>query len=410
MLYERAIGHKLTDELLPSHASVMLVGPRSIGKTTILSSLAKSVLDLSIPSQKEAAASDPDLILARLEKPVLIDEWQELPEILWAVKRAIDRDLTNKPGQYMIAGSAEANVHTLSYPLSGRTARTKLYGLSQAELENNSNYNIVDTLFTALSTSSFPSYQEGKKDLIKRIDKGKFPAFVNLSAQARDQRIHAYIEHAVQRDAALLSDKTPRPELFKSFLKVVASFTGDQPTKKMLADRTNISVPTVDLYLETLQKLCFVATLKGWRSNVTKRELDNKKIHIVDTSLVCTLLNLSEDSLITYDKLGHLTETFVIAEFLTHLQTCEAQAQLFHFRTKDQIEVDLVIETSEGSVAAVEVKAGKNVSDKDAKGLRHLKSKLQEKFHCGIILSTAEHPRQIEEKIWVVPMSYLWEG
>ena len=409
MLYKRAIEELLKNELLNTHPSIMLVGPRSIGKTTALTQLAKSTLDLSIPSIKEAVEADPDLILSRTEKPVLVDEWQELPEILWAIKRAIDTDSQNKPGQYLIAGSAEANINTASYPLSGRTIRKNLYGLTQAELEGNPTHNIIDELFSDLTTSRFPSHKGGKQDLIKRIARGRFPNLVGLKPKTRNQRLNAYIDHTIQRDAALLADKRPRPELFKSFLKVVASFTGEQPTKKMLADRTNISIPTADTYLDTMHKLCLIATLPGWKSNLTKRELDNKKIHLIDTSLACNLTNLSEESLITNDRLGHLTETFVVSEFLTHLQTSQTQAQLFHFRTKDQTEVDLVAETNEGQIAAIEIKAGKSVTDQDAKGIRHLKTRLKNRFHCGIIVSTIEYPRQVEDRIWAVPLSYLWQ-
>lgn len=106
-----------------------------------MSQFADTILDLSTPGVRTAAIEDPDGILAAASGRVLIDEWQEAPEILGAVKRAVDTDLTSSPGRFIVTGSVRASQQAVTWPGTGRLIRVRMSGLTQGELEDSNSYN-----------------------------------------------------------------------------------------------------------------------------------------------------------------------------------------------------------------------------------------------------------------------------
>lgn len=115
-LYPRIVDRLVLEELLPEFAAILIVGPRGCGKSTSMSQFADTILDLSTPGVRTAAIEDPDAILAASPGRVLIDEWQEAPEILGAVKRAVDADLSNTPGRFIVTGSVRAAEQAATWP------------------------------------------------------------------------------------------------------------------------------------------------------------------------------------------------------------------------------------------------------------------------------------------------------
>jgi uncharacterized protein len=130
--YQPRLVDELLDQRMRHHSAILLVGPRATGKTTTGARLAKSILRLDERGQAVAAEADPDAALRGFLEPILIDEWQLVPDILGAVKRAVDTDPA--PGRFLITGSVRGDIDFPTWPGTGRLLRIAMNGLTVAEI------------------------------------------------------------------------------------------------------------------------------------------------------------------------------------------------------------------------------------------------------------------------------------
>ena len=169
-----------------------------------------------------------------------------------------------------------------------------------------------------------------------------------------------------------------------------------------------ISRQTIREYLTLLSRIFLLDELPAWHSNRMKRLVKTPKLHMGDTGLACSLLGLSGDALWADRPLfGRLLETYVYQE-LRRLASWQEEAMTFsHFRDKDQVEVDVVLE-SEGRFAGVEVKAASTVTAEDFKGLRKLRDVRPNHFASGVVLYDGQSVAGFGDKLFAVPISQLW--
>ena len=102
-------------------------------------------------------------------------------------------------------------------------------------------------------------------------------------------------------------------------------------------------------------------------------------------------------------------ETFAATELLAHIETAAEDTRAFHARDRDGKEVDIVLE-SRGRLVGVEVKSSSIVGRDDAKGLLWLRDRLGDAFAAGVVLSSARIPYQLDDRIWALPLSSLWNA
>lgn len=126
----------LLDELLSDHPAILVVGPRACGKTTTGRRHCREQLRLDRPAEAAVVRADPDAALADSSFPLLVDEWQVVPEVLGAVKRAVDEGAA--AGSFVLTGSSQADLTTAGWPATGRLIRVLMYGLAERELEDRS--------------------------------------------------------------------------------------------------------------------------------------------------------------------------------------------------------------------------------------------------------------------------------
>ena len=406
-LYPRIVERLLGEQLLPTLPAIHLVGPRGCGKTTSAVRMADSVLDLSEPGIRRAARESPDRLLAASPGTVLVDEWQEAPEILGAVKRAVDRDLGATPGRFIVAGSVRAAQQAATWPGTGRLVRVRMYGLTCSETEGRDGYNPVDGFFDGGNSRSRRS-ELGRFDYAVAVARGRLPAVVRLDGDPRSRWFASYIEQLAERDAAQVWQRAARPSKLRAVLESCAARTGQVLNRQATARDAGVDVRTADAHISLLEDLSVVVRVPAWHNNRLKRLTRSPKVHIVDPGMAAHLLNVDARSLaLSATLVGQLFETFVATEVLPHLETATTRTQLFHARGGDGKEVDLVLERH-GAVVGLEVKSSESVSRADARGLLWLRDALGDAFRFGAVLYAGAWPFDLDDRIWALPISTLW--
>ena len=406
-LYPRAVEWLVAEELLPVFSALLVIGPRGCGKSTSMGRFADSTLDLSRPGARVAAREDPDGVLAATDGTLLIDEWQEAPEILGAIKRSVDADRLNRPGRFIVTGSVRAAQQAATWPGTGRLIRVRMHGLTRAEIERSERYNPVDCFFD-LKQVQFGQSEWSRNDYLEAIVGGRFPVAVELRGRNRRRWYSAYVEQLVDRDALQVSNRSPQGGKLRAVLGSCAARTGLELNKQATAKDAGVDFKTADVHLAMLEGLCVISRVPAWHTKRLNRLNRSPKVYLTDTGMAAHILNVDAASLGRVPNLvGHMFETFAATELLAHIETAKEQTQMFHLRDRDGKEVDIVLE-SQGKVVGVEVKSSSVVSRDDAKGLLWLRDRLGDDFAAGAILSSAPVPFQVADRVWALPLSSLW--
>lgn len=408
-LYPRSVEWLVRDALLPVFPALWVVGPRGCGKSTSMSRFADAILDLSEPGARLAAREDPDGALSETGGTLLVDEWQEAPEILGAIKRSVDADRSSRPGRFIVTGSVRAAQQAATWPGTGRLIRVRMHGLARAEMERVDRYNPVDALFN-LGQVQFAASEWRRNDYLEAIVAGRFPVAVDLSAPNRRRWFRAYVEQLVDRDAQQISPHSPRAGKLRLVLESCAARTGQQLNKQATARDADVDFRTADAYLGLLEDLCIISRLPAWHEKRLQRLTRSPKIVLTDPGMAAYLLNIDAASLGRDPLLiGQMFETFAATELLAHIETAAEDTRAFHVRDRDGKEVDIVLE-SRGRLVGIEVKSSSIVGRDDAKGLLWLRDRLGDAFAAGVVLSSARIPYQIDDRIWALPLSSLWNA
>lgn len=406
--YQRIVERLLRDDLLPTFPAIHLVGARGSGKTTSATWLADTVLDLSEPGTRRAAMESPDGLLAASHGTVLIDEWQEAPEILGAVKRAVDSDLEASPGRFVIAGSVRAAHQAATWPGTGRLIRLRMYGLTHAEIDGNDACDPVARFFAG-STDDYVRSDWDRARYCDTIVRGRFPGAMRFDRGARDRWFASYAEQLAERDAAQLTSRSPHAPKLRAVLESCAARTGQLLNKQAVAQDAAVDVRTADAHVSLLEELSIVVRIPAWHTQRVKRLTRSPKVHVMDPGLAAHLLGADARALSLSDRLvGQLFETMVVTEIVPHLQASSMQTRLFHARSTDDKEVDLVLERH-GRIVGLEVKSSESVGRRDARGLLWLRDIAGDAFQMGAVLYAGQWPFELDDCIWALPISSLWQ-
>lgn len=406
---------RLVLERLREEPALLLQGPRSVGKSTLLRAIATanavSVVDLDDLATRDAARLDPSLY-ASGNRPVLIDEYQKVPTILDAIKAELNQ--SSAPGQFVLTGSTRYDaLPTIAQSLTGRLHRLTAHPLTQAELEGRAT-NIVTTLFNGpqeLRTASPSKTTRG--DYIHRIVRGGFPlALARSKTASRNRWFDDYLALTLERDAREVRE-LHRSSRLPRLLERLAGQTGQVLNVSRAGQAAGLEANTAGDYVRVLEALFLVHQLPAWGKTLTSRSTKSPKIHVVDSGVAARLLRLSEDKLANRDataltELGHLLETFVVNELLRHVSWLEATFTVGHWRTHDGDEIDLILERDDGKIVAVEVKATTRVGDEAYGALRKLRAAVGERFHVGVVLHLGQHSLRAEDDIYAAPVDVLW--
>lgn len=404
-----ALEHMLDDPV------VLLEGPRSVGKSTLLREIASKrggrILDLDDMATLDAVRADPATLIAGGDL-VCIDEYQKAPIVLEAIKSELNKD--SRPGRFVLTGSARhESLPAATQALTGRLDRLSVLPLSQGEIAGiHEDWlerfldNPSDCVTGELSTHN-------RDDYIDRMLIGGFPmALAASSASARSRWFANYVSLTLERDVRVLS-AIRHGALLPEMLGRLAGQSAQVLNIGQVSMDLGLDPTTAANYVSLLEHVFILYRLGAWGKTLNSKSGRLPKIHVTDSAVAAHLMRLTPEKLAKRDasaltQLGHVLETFVVGELRKQASWLDVNIKLGHWRTHRGDEVDLVIERGDGSIVAFEVKAAARVPGEDFRPLQFLRDKLGEAFVGGAVFYLGERSYKYDDRLFVFPVDQLW--
>lgn len=418
-IYSRNLRSRLAI-VLKDTPVVLINGPRQAGKTTLvkeLSSPARAYLTLDDSAVLQVARNDPQGFIQRLDT-VVLDEVQRVPELLLAIKFAVDMD--RRPGRFLVTGSADLmSLPRVADSLAGRVEVLTLLPLAGAEMTGSAG-RWLDEVFHALHRNeTLPSVpqtgavQHTGAGLERRVLQGGYPeALKRTSTARRNAWARAYIDAIIQRDVRDITS-VEKLSLMPKLLFALAQMSGQLCNYTQLGGQLGLDAKTVNKYLTILEQLFQVRRVPAWTGRALSRVVKTPKVQFLDSGLLCSLLALNDDSFVRdRSMLGHVLECFVYGEILKQCTWSSDTYEVMMYRDRDQVEVDFVIENRPLGIMGVEVKAAASIQAADFAGLKTLAAAAGGQFLGGILLYDGIHTLPFGsvggKPLWAMPLSTLW--
>lgn len=406
-------------ELLQAVAAIALEGPKGVGKTATASRLARSVHRLDVPSERAVVAADPTLALEG-RGPVLIDEWQRIPPVWDAVRRAVDAGAG--PGSFLLTGSATPG-DSGTHSGAGRivTVRMRPLAFHERGREN------ATVSFSSMLTGSRPSIggssRIGLREYVEEILHSGFPGLRGLSGRPLRAQLDGYLDRIVDADLEEMGLRVRRPELVRRWLRAYAAATATTASYETIRDAATggegakPAKRTTTPYRDVLERLWILDPIQAWAPtrNPIARLAHPPKHHLADPALAARLLGATADTLLAghaCDRpgkgplLGALFESLVALSIRVHSQA--AEARVGHLRTfGGEKEIDVIVERADSKVLAIEVKLGGTVDDVDVRHLSWLGRELGDDLIDAMVVTTGPRAYRRPDGVAVVPLALL---
>lgn len=410
--YPRICDQVLSRKLQLTGAT-LVVGPKWCGKTETALQAARSVIYIqSDPQYKETGKLMPSLLLEG-ETPRLIDEWQEVPELWNAVRHSVDQ--RKKQGQFILTGSATPRDEVLAHSGIGRISRIQMRPMSLYESKESTGSVSLKALFegeqeiAAVSSMDIPQ-------LAFSICRGGWPGAVTLPAGS-EMLAREYTDMLVEADIRNLDGIERNPHRVRQVLRSLARNISTLTTANtILADvRANditINERTLDNYLNAMRRLFVVEDVPAWSPSVRSKTTirTSVKRQLADPSIATAVMRVDTAGLLhDLNTFGFLFESLCTRDLRVYAQSNDGE--IFHYRDKDQLEIDLIISLNDGRWAAIEVKLGEHQADEAAANLIQLKNKV-DTSRIGepsflMVLTGGKFAYQRKDGVMVVPLACL---
>jgi predicted AAA+ superfamily ATPase len=420
----RSIDDEL-DELAGALPAIALEGPKGVGKTATAQRRAATIVRLDEPAQRQIAEADPGRLLTG-KAPVLLDEWQRVPALWDAVRRAVDDGVPRGP--FLLTGSAapaDDRQDPQRHSGAGRIDVLRMRPMTLAERLDLDTTVSLRALLNGDQAEVDGSSEFGLSEYTEEIMSSGFPGIRALSGRARRVRLDGYISRIIDRDFAdELGQHVRRPDTLRRWMMAYAAATSTVTSLEKIRDAAthNEATPaktTVLAYRDALARLFILDPVDGWAptNNHLKRLTQSAKHHIADPALAAALLGISEDKLLKGEGglvaiprdgsfLGALFESLVTLSVRVYAQAAEAQVR--HLRTRrGGREVDLIVQGRGGEILGVEVKLSATVDDDDVAHLRWLRDELNGDLRAAVVITTGPHAYRRPDGIYVVPLALL---
>ncbi len=411
--YQPRLADAVLAERLASFPAVLITGPRGSGKTTTAERHVADTIRLDDPARAAGVRADPDAALRRVGEPTLLDEWQEVPEILGAVKRSVDAD--PRPGRYLLTGSVRASLDQPMWPATGRVVNVRMYGLTERELAGlpaGERPSFVERLATGDADSfDLPSVVPDLPGYLERALQSGFPqpALYLDSDEDRAIWLDSYLEQLLARDAATLAPRRD-PVLLRRYFEALAASTAGAPTKTTLLNAAGLNAKTAVAYDSLLAALLVYEAVPAFASNRLARLAKLAKRYIIDPGLVAAALKVGVDDILgDADLIGRIFDTFAVSQLRPEVALAGRSPQLFHLRDQNgRHEVDLVVDLGRKGIVALEFKATTAPRASDMSHLAWLRDELGNRFLGGAVVHAGPDPFQLSDRIVAIPLCAVW--
>lgn len=420
MEYARRIVDAELDELFPQLAALALDGPKAVGKTTTAEQRVLGIARLDSRAVREPVVADPEIILRR-PRPLLIDEWQKVPQVWDVVRWAVDDHPAG--GQFLLTGSASPQAGAVQHSGAGRIGRLRMRPMTLSERGLIAPTVSLRSVLRGGADVAGESFF-GLVDYVEEIVASGFPAMRGLGRRARDFQLDSYLRNAVERDVPEQGLTVRRPDALMAWLRAYASASASTASYSQILDAAtpgHADKParaTAEAYRQVLASLWLLDPVPAWSptSSPMTRLGQAPKHHVADPALASRLLGLGSDELLagagqplrpsSGSILGALFES--LATLCVRVAAQAAEAEVAHLRTRNgDHEIDLVVVRPDGAVVGLEVKLAAAVGDSDGKHLRWLRDQLGPRFVDGLILTTGPTAYRRADGIAVVPLALI---
>ena len=403
-------------EALSSFRVVVLQGPRQSGKTTVARQMAEpgAFLALDDPQDRQLASDNPVETLTAASPPMVVDEVQLGGDALVrAIKVIVDEN--REPGQFLITGSANfLTVPTISESLAGRAVLLNLHPLSQGELAGRREVFLEGLVGNPEGPPPGEDSRLSVADYWERVCAGGYPEAVDMPSPKRKKWFTSLVSTVTLRDVIDLTGAR-RASSLSRLLRLAAAGTAQELVMSKIHDRLGFgNVRTTAGYLSHLEMAYLTHQLAPWSRNLASRVTRRPKLYVTDTGLAASLINVTVDSLVapSHPARGPLLETFVVNEIIKQsswLDWSLGPIEIFHYRDRHGLEVDLIMELPDSRIIAIEVKAATTVTSNDWNNLKKLRKMIGDQFAQGIVFYTGSRSRSAGDQIYIRPIESLWQ-
>ena len=400
---------KRIQQALASRRVLILAGARQCGKTTLAKTLSTSdtiYRTLDDVTLLEAALNDPHGFVRHGHQLMIIDEVQRAPLLLQAVKKNVDE--TQTPGRFLLTGSA--NIQSLpgvTESLAGRVRKIRLRPLAMGEIHRTLPH-FIEQAFDGYFDASAPS--SDKEAYVQDAFRGGFPEAIRLHTEKERHLWHQdYLEALMERDLKDIAQIRRQDSMLK-LVQALAAWSSKFMDIAGLCATLSLSRPTVESYINALEALYVVERVACWHKTDYDRVGKREKLFMTDTGLMAAILRWRFDTVYLDGSLnGKLLETFVFNQLMALIESQDEAYTLFHYRDREQREIDFLVENEEGVLIGIEVKAGSSVTTAAFNHMRWFRESIAtHRPFTGIVLYTGEHVVPFGDGLWAIPIRCLW--
>ena len=400
----RTLEQKIMD-ISRDYSCLLLIGPRQVGKTTMLEHLMKGSerrkVTLDDAENRRLAQSDPALFLEMHPAPVLIDEVQYAPQLFSYIKINVDNGAA--PGSYWLTGSQAFQLMELAQEsLAGRTAIVHMSALSQSELYGDGTTEPLSINPEKLNHRKEHLSSCNSVEMFERIWSGGMPGHRSGRYTDRDVFYSSYIQTYINRD---VSDMIPGVDklLFADFIRAAACRVGQLLNTHDIAQDVGVSDDTAKRWLQVLEKSEVIFYLRPYSNNLLKRTVRTPKMYFFDTGLAAYLTKYSSPEILMNGAInGAILENYTVAEIRKTWLNSARECLMHYYRDRDTNEIDMVIE-ADGELHPLEIKKSTNPGTELASAFKVL-DKGSVPRGTGAILCLREEMSAIDRNTFILPI------
>lgn len=407
-------------EGMEDFGAVCIEGPKYCGKTWTARSLCNSeicLLDTEGAFQNQELARLSPCKALQGEHPRLIDEWQEVPSLWDGVRNAVDRSA--KRDTFILTGSAVPREEKPHHSGVGRIEKVRMRPMTLFESGRSSGAVSLRALFDGERPAGHP-LPVSLEDLCDFVVRGGWPAVQHAELRRASRLARSYVRQISEDDLSRVDDVSRDPQKVGRLLHSLArNVEQASATKTLIRDMTAdaagdvLSKETVDDYLQALRRIFIIEEIPGWSPNLRSSARINKrpKYHYVDPSLPAAILKATPQRLLKdLNALGFLFECLCLRDLLVYAEASETQVR--YYRDNTDLEVDAILESYDGSWAAIEIKLGHNQADQAAENLLRLKKKMEAAgaeppVFLAVVEGLGQYAYTRDDGVFILPITCL---